>query len=216
MEYIRGDFMKEIWEDINGYEGMYQVSSLGRVKGLRRFRKTSHLNGANNGYTQKEAIKSQKKLKPNKTKNLSSCYLQVTLCKDGKPKLFSIHRLVAEAFIPNQENKPYVNHIDGNRENNIVSNLEWTTNRENQMHAVFEIKNGLNAKSVIALNKKTNIKELEFTSMTEASKWLLKSNKTKDITCLTGIIKCCKGRIPSYLGYLWRYKDEVKNNANEN
>jgi len=199
--------MEEVWKDIDGYENLYQVSNKGRIKSLERYRKTKHLSGVNSGYIQKELIKSQKKLKPNKTSNVSSCYMQVTLCKNGNSKIFSVHRLVANAFIPNRHNKPYVNHLDGNRENNDASNLEWTTNRENQIHAVFNINNGLNAKQVVALNKKTMKKEIEFKSMTDASKWLLKNNKTKDKTCLTGIIKSCKNKIPSYLGYIWEYKN---------
>jgi len=204
------DLVGEIWKDISDYEGKYQVSNFGRVKGLNRYRTTKHIDGKQIGYIQKESLKSQKKLKPKRTRNDDSCYLQVTLCKDGKVRTLSVHRLVAEEFLPNPDNKPYVNHKDGNRANNNVKNLEWTTNSENQEHAVFNINNGLNPKPIIAYDKKTMNVESEHPSMTIAAKWLLANGRTKDKTCLTGIIKCCKGTIPSYLGYVWRYKEVVK------
>lgn len=112
---------KEIWVDIKGYEGLYQVSNLGRVKSLN-YRRTG-----------KEKI-----LKPIKMKRQ---YIKVQLCKNRKPKQYMIHRLVAQAFIPNPDNKEQVNHINGNKADNRVENLEWCTNSENTQHA-FE--NGLN------------------------------------------------------------------------
>jgi len=70
--------------------------------------------------------------------NMKAEYLRVTLCKDGNSELVYVHRLVAEAYIPNPENKPMVNHIDGNKQNNNVGNLEWVTGYENRLHA-FEL-----------------------------------------------------------------------------
>ena len=100
---------REIWKDIEGYEGLYQVSKLGEVY----------------------SFKSNKYLK--KLTNKGG-YLRVQLCKHGKVTNQSIHRLVAEAFIPNPDNKPQVNHIDENKGNNTVSNLEWVTAKENCNH----------------------------------------------------------------------------------
>ena len=103
----------EIWRDIKGYEGDYQISSNGRVKSLKF-----------NISTQKyEHI-----MKPQPT---WGGYLRVALRKDGKIRLFAVHRLVAEAFIPNLNNKPVVNHINGNRQDNKLENLEWVTHKEN-------------------------------------------------------------------------------------
>jgi hypothetical protein len=101
----------EIWKDIKGYEGRYQISSLGRVKSLISY------------FGTKEKIM--------KGQPVWTGYLRVCLVKDGKSKMHTIHRMVAEAFIPNPENKPIVNHIDGNITNNRVDNLEWVTYAEN-------------------------------------------------------------------------------------
>lgn len=114
--------LKERWKDIVGYEGKYQVSNKGRVKSLPRLRRSRYgsicrVHG--------------RIMKPDCAKG----YLQVTLCKDAKRRVFKVARLVAVAFIPNPENKPEVNHKDTIKTNNVVSNLEWTTDGENTKHA---------------------------------------------------------------------------------
>lgn len=113
----------EIWKDIEGFEGLYQVSNYGRVKGL----KTNTI------------------LKPNE----HTGYLRVQLSKNGKQTNHFIHRLVARTFIPNPENKPEVNHKDADKKNNHVENLEWVTSKENSRHAVQQglIKNGSELKN---------------------------------------------------------------------
>lgn len=103
--------MIEIWKDITGYEGLYQVSNLGRVKS------TQYFHGTN-----------ERILKPISTHN---GYFRVHLRKDGKLKTFKIHRLVAEAFIPNPDNLPQINHKDEDKTNNRVDNLEWCSARYN-------------------------------------------------------------------------------------
>lgn len=114
--------MKEVWKDIKGYEGLYQVSNFGRVKRLDRFRK--HWKGGLSLY--KECF-----LKGTLNNN---GYLNVKLYKCGLKKTISIHRLVALSFILNKNELKEVNHIDCNKINNTVSNLEWVTKRENQTH----------------------------------------------------------------------------------
>lgn len=116
--------MKEIWKDIPGYEGLYQVSNLGRVKRLEYKRENNLIKTMS---TFKEHI-----LKPAKQ---TSGYMYIVLCKNNKTKGFRVHRLVAEAFISNPYNLPQVNHIDANKSNNNVNNLEWCSRSENMQHA---------------------------------------------------------------------------------
>ena len=98
----------EEWRDIEGYEGLYQVSNYGRVKSLK------HLD---------ELV-----LKPSKKRN---GYLGVVLCENGNTHSFGVHRLVAEVFIPNPQNLPQVNHKDEDKTNNRVENLEWCSSKYN-------------------------------------------------------------------------------------
>ena len=110
----------EKYKDIKGYEGMYQVSNLGNVKSLDRIIWNGHVMHLHKGRV----------MKPKGVK-----YKEVLLCKEGKNKKWFIHRLVALHFIPNPENKSQVNHKDGIKDNNHISNLEWATSKENNKHA---------------------------------------------------------------------------------
>ena len=112
----------EIWKDIEGYEGYYQVSNMGSVQSLNR----TCTNKNNKIMTFKGKI-----LKP---QNDRCGYLCVLLSLNGIKRNFKIHRLVAQAFIDNSNNKPCVNHKDGNKTNNMVYNLEWCTQQENIHH----------------------------------------------------------------------------------
>lgn len=127
--YSKGDMdvsMKdEIWKSIEGYEGIYDVSTFGRV------RSHDQVQTRFNGIAVCDFSIKGKILKPYFTGQKGKQYLVVSLA--GKQK--KVHRLVAEAFIPNPDNKPQVNHIDGNKENNRVNNLEWVTNQENMDHS---------------------------------------------------------------------------------
>lgn len=134
--------MTEIWKDIKGYEGSYQVSNLGRVKSLQRTIRCGLAN-CNNKRTIPEQI-----LRPRR--DLKKGYMQVTLSKSSVLTVYSVHRLVASAFIPNPHNKPEVNHIDGHPSNNNVENLEWVTKSENAIHA---FKLGLSYNTPEHLNK---------------------------------------------------------------
>lgn len=108
---------EEIWKDVKGYEGRYKISNLGRVKSLHYLR------------SNKEKLLSI-------NKSAKNGYYYVCLCNGtGRVKSAKIHRMVAEAFIPNPQNKRYINHKDGNKHNNFVGNLEWVTPLENNLHA---------------------------------------------------------------------------------
>ena len=115
--------MQEVWRDIPKYEGLYQVSNCGQIRSLDRVVR----GGYAGSYVRKGALKKQSADEEG--------YLNVCLYKDGKPNMFRVHRLVAEAFIPNPENKPEVNHKDSRTDNNCADNLEWCTRSENMLHA---------------------------------------------------------------------------------
>lgn len=114
----------EIWKDIKGYEGYYKVSNLGNIKRIETV-----IRYKNNGLRNYPA-------KVLKQEKIMEGYLRVVLMKEGVKKRFMSHRLVAEAFIPNTENKPFVNHINGNPNDNRVENLEWCTQSENEKHSI--------------------------------------------------------------------------------
>lgn len=111
----------EIWTAIKGYENRYEISNIGRVLSLPKL----HSRGG---------LRPPKILSPGIYRKSGSEYLTVVLFRNKKAATTKIHRLVAQAFIPNPENKPFINHIDNNPSNNKVENLEWCTNQENIRH----------------------------------------------------------------------------------
>ena len=214
---------KEIWKDVKNYEGLYEVSNLGRVKSL------------NYNRTRKEKI----------LKSGYVCgYCKVVLCKYGKMKHFLVHRLVAEAFIDNSNNKPCIDHIDGNPMNNRVENLRWCTQRENcnnpiTLHRMSEAQKGENnpnygkhlseetrrklssalkgrtlseehkkrigealtngklSKTVLQIDKNTGEVIREFPSIMEVHRQLGFSQGH--------ISQCCNGKRKTCGGFKWRY-----------
>lgn len=177
--------MKEEWRDIDGYEGLYQVSTWGRVKSL----KYNHQNV-------------ERLLKP---LGGSKGYLHVCLWKNGQVKQVMIHRIVANAFIHNPQGLPQINHKDENKQNNEVSNLEWCTVKynlnygtHNQRVSQSNINNPLISKKVLQFDLEGNFIK-EWKSTMEVQRQLnFKS---------THICACClkKKYHNSYKGYVWRY-----------
>ena len=169
----------EIWRDVVGYEGLYQVSNLGRVKSLRG--RSNHKNDI------------FLKIQTNKG------YKRVSLCKNDVLKHYPLHRIVAEAFVPNIDNKPQVNHIDGDKSNNKASNLEWCTSRENRKH-------GIQIGLIKVKGKRVNQYNLngEFLKM-----WETLSSAAKECGVHTShIASCCKGKFRQAGGYIWKYVEE--------
>lgn len=196
---------QEIWRDIPGYEGYYQVSNFGRVKSLSR--KVYNRGGF---HISKDRILKQQLRKDR--------YYNVHLLKEGVKKIFFVHRLVALAFIPNPNNYPDINHKDENPANNCVNNLEWCTEKYNMnygtaierrkasfaMNESFKKANATKVRNnsrgaetpIIGTSKKDN-SLVSFRSMSEAER-------------ITGISKgrisdCCHGRRLSAGGYYWKY-----------
>lgn len=170
--------MKLEWRPIVGYEGLYMVSNFGNVKSLER------VVWNNRGYYKTVP---EKVLKPQKNKD---DYLFVALYKDGKGKRYKVHRLVCEAFLENPQNLPEVNHIDQNKQNNCVSNLEYCSRQYNVDYSL--------AKAVICIDCTTGLIE-EFKSASKASKQLGIDR--------SHITACCKGRLKSAGGFYWQYAD---------
>ncbi len=194
--------MEEIWKDIEGYEGLYQVSNLGRVKSLERYQQ-------NHSKLQKV----EEKIKIIHIK--SNGYQFVQLYKNNIMKNLHIHRLVAQAFIPNPDNKPQINHIDGNKLNNNVTNLEWCTNSENGKHAY---KLGLNRytkrrqDATIEANKKYKSKPIDQLDLqgNYIRTWLNAHEASRQLGIdRSTISQCCRGsrRNKTAGGYKWRFAE---------
>ncbi|KRN31122.1 hypothetical protein IV36_GL001930 [Liquorilactobacillus mali] len=156
-----------IYKSIPHYEHLYEAGDDGTIWSCDGKQTYRILMGEKQSRTWKRRQIKPKKEKRNKSKNSD---LRVELWKEGSHKTWLVSRLIALAFVPNKDNKPCINHIDGNSLNNNPKNLEWCTYKENQVHA---FKNGLNKNSTkVVLKSYRNNFEKSFYSMAEASKWL--------------------------------------------
>ena len=180
----------EIWKDVVGYEGFYKVSNKGNVYSVeRRDSRGREIGG--------------RILKPSPDTN---GYLQVVLYKNGKSQNKLVHRLVTEAFIPNLENHPEVNHLDEVKDNNNVENLEWCTSKYNVNHGT---RNERIRKKVRAVNVKTG-EVLTFNSTREAGcKGFSYGNVS---SACNGVYKSGSGKLIgdgyTYRGHRWTYTEE--------
>lgn len=183
-------FMEEIWKDIIGYEGIYQVSSNGKVRSVDR-----------------EVFEPCGKIRQHKSRLLKPTvekvgYELVTLSKSGEIKTFRVHRLVAQAFLENLENKKEVNHKNANKSDNRIENLEWCTSLENNAHAV---KNKLR-KPPKNPKRLDPIKIAQFTlDGIYVRDWPSVGSVRKELGFSdTSILKCLRGQYKSSNGFIWK------------
>ena len=189
--------MEEIWKDIAGYEGKYQVSDLGRVRSLDRYQqRTDHRSGK-----QYETFKKGSMITQHQGNN---GYMRAKIFdKDGQKKMALVHRLVAEAFIPNPQNLPQVNHKDENKTDNRAENLEWCTGSYNVTYNDLHTRRYNNGGG----RRKRPVEQLtmdgqfvaRFDSVTEAAEAVGAS--------VAHIWNTCDGRQKSSCGYRWRYAE---------
>lgn len=191
--------MIEVWKDIKDYEGLYQISNLGRVKSLK-YRKSNKeriliLNGA-----------------------AKHGYYMVGLCKNHKRKYVTVHRLVAEAFIPNPDNKPQINHKDENRRNNCVDNLEWVTAKENLNYGSHNEKMTYTMHKVLSNQVLCVETGLVYNSMKEAARKTGISVSGICLACKNHPIKDSRGywyTPKTASGYHWKIISKAKKEENE-
>jgi hypothetical protein len=185
------DMDGEIWKDIEGYEGHYQISSFGRLKSFKKFKEGFILSNVNS----------------------KKGYFSVVLRYKDKIKSTRIHRLVAEHFIENSENKTYVNHKDLNKQNNHYLNLEWCTPRENVIHSIKSNSNQLFG----MINYNTSVKPKKIIQLSISGEQLNVFKNSKEASLITGVCarnilqvasksEYKKGLIRSQAGgYKWQY-----------
>lgn len=184
----------EEWKDIKGYEGLYQISNKGRVKSLAKEIIT------NNGYSVCTKKYGEKILKP---QHNQKGYQQIGLHCDGKTSRKMIHRLVAEAFIPNPYNLPQVNHKDECKDNNVVENLEYCTNDYNHNYGT-----GIKRAADKNRNGKLSKKVYQYTLDGELVKvWESTQECFRHGFNRGNICRCCRNEYggKTYKGYIWKY-----------
>ena len=167
--------MEEAWKDIEGYEGLYQVSNKGRVKSLNY-----------QGVAREKLIKH----------SIVSGYKRVTLYKNKTIKRFLVHRLVANAFLPNPQNFPCINHKDENKQNNIVTNLEWCTYKYN-----INFGTGISRRAEsISKQVYQYSKDLELIAVWKSTNECGRNGYNQG-----SVVSCCNGKLKTHKGYIWSY-----------
>lgn len=171
----------EVWKDVFGYEGFYQVSNYGRIRSVNRIVKTAR----------GKRLACGKIKAPRKSSN---GYLNITLSKNGIKEVFMVHRIVAGAFIANEEKLPIVNHINGNRTDNRAKNLEWCSLLHNYVHAATRLGSNCGVKPILCEETKTT-----FFSIHEAARVLGKTP--------SAVWNVVNGKRKTVGGYHLRYAD---------
>lgn len=186
--------MEEIWKDIVGFEGLYQVSNMGRVKSLER----DWICGNHNSVRHlEEHIVEPEKMKKG--------YLRISLNKDGVRKRIMLHRLVAEAFIPNPNNLPQVNHKNEDKALNTVENLEWCTNEYNHNYGTHNQR----VSEAMVNNPKRSKLVYQYTLDGELVAIWSSTNECGRNGYGQGMVAaCCRGEYGrrTYKGHKWSYK----------
>lgn len=198
--------MEEVWKEIKGYEGLYEISNLGRVRSLDKVTITT--NGRRFPF----------KGRILKNKKRADGYLEIGLTKDKKRKSYRVHRLVAETFIPNPDNKKYVDHINTIKDDNRVENLRWVTASENQYNELTMIrkKEYKGEKcywyGVTGKDNPLSIKVVQLSMDGELIKIWDGINETRKFG-YNHVWECCNGRRVKHKGYRWMYyEDYIKLN----
>jgi hypothetical protein len=182
----------EIWRDIPNYEGLYQASNLGRIRSLPREWEQKHYSGINSHYNKESQI--MKLCEYNK-----NGYLYISLTKNKKAKKHLVHRLIAETFLIRRNNENYINHLDCDKKNNKLDNLEWCTQSHNIQYAYDNnTKIPPHMRKIKRFDLKNNYID-EFISLQEAER------KTK--IKASNISKCCRGQRNQAGGYKWQYAE---------
>lgn len=182
----QGENMEEVWKDIAGYEGLYQVSNLGRVKSLKKF-------NVNTG-------EYEGRVKLLKATYNRRGYPVVTLIDRTIRKGKTIHRLVAQAFIENPHNLPQVNHKDENKKNNNASNLEWCDNSYNHDYGTRIERCAAKLKKKVVQYSLSGVFIAEYDGVRDAA-------KANGFKANSSISECCVGKRQTAYGYIWKYKE---------
>lgn len=191
--------MQEVWKDIKGYEGLYQISTLGQYRSCDRYILCKNRWGQSMYVFHKG--KCMKQYVNNKG------YYTARLYKNGSQKTYLIHRLVAETFIPNPNNLPEVNHKDEKKNNNCVDNLHWCTKVFNNGYGKLD-KYG-RRKSRRHIMKKVAQYDLNGSLLNVYDGLLLAKERTGiNNNCIS---RCCSGKLKTSGGYIWKYVDENSN-----
>lgn len=191
------ELIEEIWRPVKDYEGLYEVSNLGRVRGVDRV--VLSKNGKKRFY--KGQTKKQKKDKDG--------YLTVDLSNNGKHKTKKVHRLVAQAFIPNPDNLPIINHKDENPSNNRYDNLEWCTNEYNLNYGTRNKR--ISEKQINNVKKSKQVFQYTLDGELVAI-WPSTHEAGRNGYHRNHISECCSGKqhCKTHKGYIWSY-NEIKN-----
>lgn len=196
--------MEEIWVDIEGFEGYFQLSNFGKIRSLDRWIKHSI-----NGYFLKKG-------KLRKISKNGAGYAEITLRKKGTSKTFTVHSLVGKYFVPNPYNYPILNHKDENKMNPRSDNLEWCTYSYNSMYGTcrekrkeaYGIDKMIKHANTLSANKRKKVLQYDFKG-NFIKEWESARECGRNGFGQGNVSACCRGEYMQHKGYIWRYANEV-------